>query len=84
MKITFNIENEEQLTALEISLYISKKQAFDDWLYRETSSNIKINRKIMQAYTSVYYQLYKYDIPCIIRPKIKGISKNKYTVRNVH
>ena len=75
MNITFNITTEEEFCALEIALYINKKQAFEEWLYKNHSSNTKINRKIMQAYTSVYNQLYKYNNPHIIKPRIKGVNK---------
>lgn len=34
-EIVLNITKEEHITALEIALYISRKHAFEDWLYKE-------------------------------------------------
>lgn len=69
MKVILNIENDEQLTALECALYIATKQWEEEWKYKPTT----INRKILVANKRVYNQLYKY---CnLIKPKIKGIKK---------
>lgn len=70
MKVILNIENEEQLTALECALYIEAKQWQEEWKYKPT----KINRRILVANKRVYNQLFKY-CDSLIKPKIKGIKK---------
>ena len=72
MKVVLNIENEEQLTALECALYISAKQWQDEWKCKPTT----INRKIVVAHKRVYNQLFKY-CDNLIKPKIKGFKKVK-------